>query len=192
MDQILKQRLVGAAVLIACGVIFIPMLLDESALEETLDQSDLTTSAQNDDFNSRIIPLDKAVLDTARKAAEQDLNAEVSAAPPVVEQAEASEPALAERAEAPEPAPVERAEPQEGVNAWIVQLGSFASKDNAAAVEVRAREAGYSAYVEMVTTGGGIVYRVRVGPELLRSNAEAIRDNLEEEIKLSGMVLQYP
>ncbi|NNM00230.1 MAG: hypothetical protein HKO62_05730, partial [Gammaproteobacteria bacterium] len=33
MEQMLKQRLVGAAVLVALGVIFIPMLLDDSAIE---------------------------------------------------------------------------------------------------------------------------------------------------------------
>lgn len=59
MDDVLKQRLVGAAVLIALAVIFVPMLFDaprDERLERQLDPA-IPSSPERDD-NIRRLPLD--------------------------------------------------------------------------------------------------------------------------------------
>lgn len=60
MDKALKQRMVGAVVLIALGVIFIPMLLDGGSGEDGERRVELDIPAAPDrDYRSRRLPLDE-------------------------------------------------------------------------------------------------------------------------------------
>ncbi len=74
---------------------------------------------------------------------------------------------------------------------WVVQLGSFSSEQNALALRDRLRAKGYPAFVERIAEGEGAAIRVRIGPELLRSNAEALQQKLEQEMKLKGIVMRH-
>jgi cell division septation protein DedD len=56
MDTGLKQRLIGASVLIALAVIFVPMLLDRPA-PSTADVGLPTEAQPAQDFNTRVVPL---------------------------------------------------------------------------------------------------------------------------------------
>ncbi|MDV3238684.1 MAG: SPOR domain-containing protein, partial [Gammaproteobacteria bacterium] len=107
--------------------------------------------------------------------------------PPAAEPAAAAEPAPAPAAAS---APAEpAAAPQSG---WIVQLASLSNKDNAMALRERLRGLGYTAFVEEAKTAKGVLYRVRVGPELERANAEKLRNRLQEQVDLKGIVTSYP
>ena len=79
-----------------------------------------------------------------------------------------------------------------GVSAWIVQLGSFTDEVNAQSLNNKLREAGYPAFVEPLKRNGKISYRVRVGPEIKRSEADKLLKNLKEKMKLDGIVVSYP
>ena len=180
MEQMLKQRLVGAAVLVALGVIFIPMLLDDAAMDSEPPPGLVDSELDEAEFNSRIVPIDEAQLAAAREAA---------ALPPPLD------PPTAVTDLAPEAgahAAPEAASERTGVPAWVVQLGSFSEQANARKLESRVREAGFPAFVEEVTAESGPVYRVRVGPELRRSSAESVRSQLEKKVKEKGIVMRYP
>ena len=82
--------------------------------------------------------------------------------------------------------------PAVGVTAWVVQLGSFASADNADQLNKKLRQSGYSSFVEPLQQGATKVFRVRVGPELRRSSAQSVRDRLQANIGLDGIVVPYP
>jgi DedD protein len=106
--------------------------------------------------------------------------------------AAAPEPA---QAAAPTPAPPQAGAtgPERvGLSAWVVQLGSFSSEENATGLERRLRDAGYTSFVEPLRQDGEAAYRVRVGPELLRSEAQALRDRIKSELGLDGIVVSYP
>lgn len=61
MDKALKQRMVGAVVLIALGVIFIPMLLDGGSGEDGSRSVELDIPAAPDrEYRSRRLPLDES------------------------------------------------------------------------------------------------------------------------------------
>ncbi len=61
MDKALKQRMVGAVVLIALGVIFIPMLLDGGSGEDGTRSVELNIPAAPDrEYRSRRLPLDES------------------------------------------------------------------------------------------------------------------------------------
>lgn len=178
----MRQRLVGAAVLAAVLILVIPLLLDDSERRERGISGSNIPPRPAGEFGSSVVPLDTRMPAPAVDASEVEL---VPADAPVV-------------TEAPPPVPpggdeaVDAADPRLGVSAWVVQLGSFAAAENAAALEKRVKDAGYSAFVEQLSTGEGQVFRVRVGPELLRADAQAIRDRLESEINLKGIVVRYP
>jgi DedD protein len=55
-----------------------------------------------------------------------------------------------------------------GLTAWVVQLGSFSSQENASGLVKQLQKEGYPAFLEQLDSGNGVVYRVRVGPEVLQ------------------------
>lgn len=79
-----------------------------------------------------------------------------------------------------------------GLTAWVVQLGSFSSEENARSLNDRLRKSGYAAFVEPLMQDGERVFRVRVGPELKRSEAQNLRERILAETKLEGIVVSYP
>ena len=56
MEQKLKERLVGAAVLVAIAVIFIPIIFTESPETEVISGSNIPEKPETN-FNSRIVPV---------------------------------------------------------------------------------------------------------------------------------------
>ncbi|MBI5461149.1 MAG: SPOR domain-containing protein [Gammaproteobacteria bacterium] len=107
-------------------------------------------------------------------------------------------------APAPTPAPVAKAAPVAkpapapaqvktgALSGWVVQLVASASKPKALALQEKLRALGYTAFVEETKTAQGVLFRVRVGPELERANAENVRDRLEQQVQIKGMVTRYP
>ena len=56
----------------------------------------------------------------------------------------------------------------------------------------RLKQAGFRPFMEPVTGNKQTAYRVRVGPELLRSEADKLRRDIKAAMKLDGIVLDYP
>lgn len=75
-------------------------------------------------------------------------------------------------------------EAEEGASGWIVQVGSFASPDNAVRLRGRLWDGGYDAFLR----SGDDTVRVAVGPVLDRSRAESLAGELRERYALEGMV----
>ena len=122
MDDGLKKRLIGATVLASLVVIFVPMLLEhEPVLEQDIDKSNIPPRPGGE-FNSRIIPQRSEpppVPPTKTWSAEP----EVAASPETP--AATTKPEPAEPAEKP-------VQTREGLSAWVVQVGSFSQRENAA------------------------------------------------------------
>lgn len=223
MDKQLKQRVVGAAVLVMLGVIFIPLFLDQGDLNTDVDDVADVPAMPEDDFSSRVIPLDETEIErlgqrtslrlppeVVEQTPSEDVDNSQLEPPPVVSSTSESTPAVveavAESAEVaepdntPEPPAVAAAAPdtvgdikppRETVDAWTVQLGSFSSDTNARALIKKLRDADYPAYLERRVDGDVTAFKVRVGPQIDRKNAEQIRDRLHKTFKLKGMLLRY-
>lgn len=222
MDNLVKQRVIGAVVLVALAVIFVPMLLDKpedalgpvgSNLPDRPDQSvadridPLTLPEPPIEADPAQVVLDQPPADTAAagdaalaEAVQQsDQNVEVVVVEPEVPAAVAAPEIVTEApaaAPAPTPAPVPEAQPAlaatKVLSGWVVQLAALSKQDNALALRERLRTLGYTAFVEEIKTAKGMQYRVRVGPELERTNADNLRNRLEEQVKLKGIVMKYP
>jgi DedD protein len=105
---------------------------------------------------------------------------------------EADKPAPSKPLASAAPAVTAPSKERMNITAWIIQLGSFSSEQNALALRDQLRAKGYTAFVEKIKSGDSQLFRVRVGPELERARADALRDKLEKETKQKGIVERYP
>lgn len=119
----------------------------------------------------------KGEAEAARLAASR-LRSDVPAAVVAIEGEEA--------AAAPAPA---RAPAASG---FAVQLGALKTQADANALRDRARGAGFTAYVERADTEAGALFRVRVGPELQRANAESLKTQIKQKLAIDGVVVTHP
>ena len=189
MDESLKQRLVGAIVLVALAVIFIPMILD--------GQRDPTSS-----MFGQPIPEKPAVLKRLATATPKPI--EMPVRPEIVERqlVDQHTPKLKNdvatvKQTTPVPAPVDAVKKNAQTtnktsNAWVVQVGSFSNRNNAVSLRDKLLKYNYRAFVEAVKTKGTWTYRVRIGPEVRRSSAEATQQALLKKLKINGVVMGHP
>lgn len=183
MDNALKKRLIGAAVLASLGVIFIPMLLEE----ETVIDSDIYSSNIP---KKHIQSFEKPVV------TEQEITQfkeEVEFGSSIKPEAGAEVKEIKSQADLEEE--TEKAEPVKtrvGLTSWMVQAGSFSNHDNAEKVVSQLRSAGYDTHLETAQVNNKKVYRVRVGPEIDRTNADNIAKEISKKFFLSTRVIRYP
>jgi DedD protein len=183
MDERLKRRVVGAAVLVVAAVLFVPMLLYQA--DEAPEQPFRRTPSAStqprlpapvpppEDTKVRVVPLDR----TAPAAA-------VAASPPKPKPAKAVKPAPArEKA----PAKVATAAAPPGKSGFVVQLGSFSKASNAVGLRDKLKAKGYKAFVK---TSGSIT-RVYVGPQQNRAEAEKALKKLLADTKMKGIVVNF-
>jgi DedD protein len=235
MNEAIKQRLVGGVVLLALGVIFIPIVLDFDNGRELASKETLIPPRPDNNFESVKIPLqkwrDKTVADVAPEVEQpprDTINLEKTVATNAAHTSSAREPSATnagdDNAASPAPArdlvaatrsresapatekvakkPVEQkktpveprpvmAGPATGTTAWAVQVGSFSQRKNAEALRNKLLESGYRAYVMSFETNGKTVVRVRVGPELVRAEADQLQKKLQKELSLQTMVVKH-
>jgi DedD protein len=203
MDEGAKRRLVGAAVVVALVIIFVPMLLEES---------------DPDGLGEPIVIPDEPVVESVDEAAEDapppSLTAEDMIPPlPAPEpppgaivdppQAQPEPPPEPESAIGPEPTAVEQARSTglapagpkpvpAGTASWVVQVASLGSPEAAKGLQNRLRAKGYTAFVEQATVNGKRYYRVRVGPEVERARADSLAVKLQSETGNKPLVQRYP
>ena len=196
MEQKLKERLVGAAVLVAIAVIFIPIILNDSQETESISGSNIPEKPETN-FNSRIIPViendEKALLNTIESmSVGSEENQNKNEQDIVAEKVVSDNDKIADDISAKKEAIEDEVKVDVGLSAWIVQLGSFTDEDNAQSLNEKLRKAGYPAFVEPLKKNGKISYRVRVGPEIKRSEADLLLKNLKDKMNLDGIVVNYP
>ncbi len=218
MNIQLKQRLVGAVVLVALAVIFIPMLLPgKGDLSGSIKGSNIPPAP---DYRfppvksappapamtePPVIPLgerpksevavgESKTSDAEKPAKEESPNIADTATlsspkkKPVVDIAETVK--IADKPSSLKKATVKTKPDQ--VSGWIVQVGSFSDSKNAKGLRDKLRKLGHVSFVEAVKAKSGTVYRVRVGPELTRKSAEKLSERLAKEAQLTGLVQVYP
>ena len=178
MDEGLKKRLIGAVVLASLAVIFVPMLFDEPPPQPP-PLPPLPSKPPVNDFASEMLREEvPAVTPLAPQAPPAEYVEIVSLA---------SSPAAVS---APEPAP---AKPRTGLTAWVVQVGSFSSQENAEKLVEKLREAKLpTPDPDPVDLRGKRYYRVRVGPVVERSEAEAMLEQVNTIAGTRAKVQQYP
>lgn len=187
MERHLKERLVGAVVIVIIGVVFIPVLLNGPGESDRPVERDLTLPS-GDGVRTVTLPVGGSDGEPAPMPAP-------AAGEPVAPRPDAgavqrpldSGPTASKSASStqarPEPAPVKPApkpspEPSPGAGQWAVQVGSFSRLDNARRLAEQLKSGGFDAYLSRVVTDAGTMHRVRVGPVADRDAAEALLKKL--------------
>lgn len=215
MEPQLKQRLVGAVVLVSLAVLIIPAFLEQ-------DTPPVPPVVQRDMAPMPVYEFPDAPAEPAPEVIEE-VTTGLSADPLEMTELPPPEPTLPPAPEATEagaanpPAPVPEAapvppppapEPEPRVEpvarplapapataartggAWVIQLGSFSSMENADSLRARLIVGGFQAFVSPLQVDGKQSFRVRVSGGKDRAAAEAMRSRLREELGYSGMIVR--
>lgn len=186
METAVKERLVGAVVLVGLFVALVPEMLS-GPRREGAGHSASTDGA----VRTFTIDLAPPATSPEAEAAEPAGEGAETESPPAAAAVEPSPPRPgASAATQPEPSPPTvvtarsdspPAGPATVDTGWAVQLGSFASRENAERLAAEIRRGGYRAFVSRFEAGSRVRYRVRVGPEQDRSQAEALAQRLQRD-----------
>ncbi len=184
MDRALKERIVGAAVLVLVVVLVVPVFLDGPPEEGAVVTERVPLPGQSDQ-ETRTVVLDRD-RSTPVPASDSSEPAETTPRPqpaPVRAVAQ-SEPETEPEAQpvqpapAPEEAPAQPAADSSSTGMWAVQLGSFGNAENAERLAADLRSEGHAAFLSQVSTSAGQRHRVRIGPQKDRASAEAVASKL--------------
>ena len=201
LDKVFKQRMVGALVLVALAVIFLPMLFSRQD-EQRQIQVDAPTAPQI--LVMQPVQVEPVAVPEPQVIAQEPVPEEL----PVVEQQVATAPVAPVVAKpavvAPKPPAVtpaqtvaqapakldttqKRVDPNGLPISWSVQLVSLSNRASADNLQKTLRNQGYNAYVR--SSGG--MNRVFVGPLLERAEADRLRDLLGKQQNLKGFVVRF-
>lgn len=203
MREQLKQRLVGAIVLVALGVVVIPEFLEPP--EEPTSPLESRTQSAPSEFVSEVV-----VVEEQRPPDEQDDSSRVpepvappSAAAPLADSQDTretgtpTEPRSVSVVDPEPPAPSAQlaaaASTQQAVvfkSNWVVQLATFSKSHNASDLQSKLHDMGYPVFLESHPAEKGTLTQVFVGPLRAKDEAQAALQRLEKQFKLKGIVLQ--
>lgn len=203
MRESVKHRLIGAAVLAAIAVLFLPSFFKDRQQYQVDTSSHIPSrpSITAVDFNEPIRPDDiepapapETMFVPEPGDAEAVKSESMVQAAPVV-QAAASSVAVQSSAQASSAA-VEPAVPVLPLNAqglpdaWVVQVASLSSQAGANKLRDQLQAEGHKAYVRSVS-GATTIYRVFIGPKQDKSQALAIKSQLDKQLKVNSLVLPF-
>ncbi len=178
MNDILKQRLVGALVLIALGVVFWPVIFVQSE-RPALDRS------------SQLPPmpgLEKTVIETPQPLPDIDPVAAVEEialhdAPPQARDSDAG------NESSPEPRPTLD---ENGIPvAWVLQVASVSKREKAEALREELIGQGYKAYTRIVRHDNEVLHRVYVGPVFERQKLQQAKQDVDGRLKVNAIIARY-
>ncbi|KSE18117.1 SPOR domain-containing protein [Pseudomonas aeruginosa] len=209
LERGLKQRIVGALVLIALAVIFLPMLFtreDESrqVVVEAPPRPQAPAMPSVEVQPTEVPELQPGEEDIAPEIVEEGSSAAAGqpsqpigglpATPPATQpppQAQAASQPLRQPqppAAPPSPPPAEkRLDANNLPQSWSVQLASLSNRARAEELQKTLRSQGYNAYIRSFDG----MNRVFVGPVIQRAEADRLRDQLSKQQKLNGFVVRF-
>ncbi len=203
MDKALKERIIGAIVLVLFVVLVVPVFLDGPSNSGEVISERVPLPGQSGDEHQTIIlnrdrtePVpavssNKPVVAQPRQ--QEEPPPRVVEPEPVPESASESGSETGPESAQGKPAVVvaATAEPASSTGMWAVQLGSFGNKENADKLAADLKKLGFAAFRSQLSTRTGELYRVRVGPQKDRESAEAVAGQLAKAGQ-KGQVVPHP
>lgn len=210
----IKQRLIGAIVLVSLAVIFLPMILKDHSqypgqeklnshtadippvpsqlqvVQEQVKKSQTKPLPPKQPAlpKPRSIPLDsknKAAVNRTVKT-ESVKKKMVQATPKPIKKAESKSKKEPSKLVAGKKSNAKKVD-----QSYAIQLGSFGSQKNAVELKRKLQRSKYRAYIEVIKTSKGIRHRVRVGPYLKRDQIAAIQKKINRSFKINGKIVNY-
>src|SRR3989344_3603201 len=157
-----KHRIVGAIVLVALVVIFVPMILDER--EPPAELKGVREAPPRTEITETRVVVTPVPADEA-KPRESSEAAKITPPPAESKPAPEAKPAVPQE-KPPQPAAAKIE------NGWVVQVGTFSNTQNALRLRDKLKSLGHAVHTDSVTVGGKKALRLRVGPFADRARAD--------------------
>ncbi len=213
MDRRVKERLVGASILLVLIVLIVPELLSgpapipatsrppasapEPVRSVTVDLKTSKAQAMPTVSDPSAAPAagtpNPAAPEPAAPASTE--SGPTAASPPVAAAPAAAAPAAPAALESAPLHPTSGATPGKTASSghtWAVQLGSFVSRENANKLAHQLKSQGFAVYVSPSGSGASVRYRVRVGPMADRGAATQTVAKLKSAGQVASLVPPGP
>lgn len=214
----MRERLVGALVLLCIGVVLWSMLFTGTVEHKVdrrtqipppivIDRPDQAAPQRPTDVR----PVAEDVRNPRPQRIPELIDAEPESEPP--EPAPAEQPAATKPEPRPEPRPKPKPEPAPAPapekkaeapkqrpaldsdtrlpEAWVIQVGVFGQQANAENFKEKLQKDGHKAYLKKVKTKKGDLHRLLVGPLLIEADAEKSRDQIAKKYKVKPIVQRF-
>jgi len=171
MSSGLQQRIIGALVLGALGLIILPIIFDFA-------------DPLKIDRTSKLPPAPEIAPINVDKAQRPDSSAKLGETDSLFDTAKSQ-------------SADDSSETFYGLDendlprAWVLQAGSFEEKDKAKNLMQQLRESGSKAFVKTATIDNKTFYRVYVGPKADKRRAMAEKARIDSNFSTDAIVLQY-
>lgn len=163
MQEILQQRIAGTIVITALAAIFVPMLFDDPILNIDITDKLAMPQEPKEDMQYLLNNIPATVTQVLSKPAPVQIDLQAKK--------------------------IKQAVKDTDLKSWIIQIGSFNQQQNAYEFRDKLRHNNFTAYVDSVTTKQGILYKLRVGPELDEKRAQQIKQRLEAQYKIKTLLV---
>ncbi|MCG7531742.1 SPOR domain-containing protein [Psychrobium sp. MM17-31] len=210
-DQI-KNRVVGAIVLFALAIIFLPKIFDgekQSQRQAFVTIPDKPTHQQPDvskiqldkppaakketiepkQTESEVIVTEKTAAATA--ASEKPIQEKLSQQKTGSAKAEQVNDAAKQSTVVTSSAKKIQTKPAIKAEGWVIRMGSFGNPNNVNALVKKLRKQGFTAYSVPAVPRSGVTNKVYVGPELSKKKLRAMQPKLKKAFKEAGVIEKY-
>lgn len=182
MNSGLKQRLVGAVVLICGGLILWPVVFSDGVGPGMDTRTEIPPMPAFEKYQvaeperpDNVIPVQQP---------EPEPSPPVDAAP---QAAPKSAPADDRKARTAMPTLDETGLPR----GWVLQVASFGETKNAEQLQADLQKQGYKAFTRRVETAGGTVVRVYVGPRMAQEAFAGDRARIDKKYGVKSIVVKF-
>ncbi len=200
MENSLKQRIIGAIVLIALAIIFLPTILKDKANSGTFEskipaqpeelvnyrvdtqkidelvadqqQTEKPRSDQQDSTDSLLKTVAKSEVKQSTKANQTTESTKI--AKRKTKQTTSGDSQIVSEKDSKLVLPPEESKISQKYRdaAWVIQVASFSKESNAKKMVSKLKANNYKAYRRKVISGGQTVFRVFVGPYIEKDDAQ--------------------
>ncbi len=213
MDDILKQRLVGALILVALGVVFWPIIFVEPGDRGSSEQPGIperpavdTAPIEPPDLaglrpsTPATVPREEVAAQPVAPSVEQDPEPEptvddkpVESAPstPIQSVAQTEDDKAGERPTRSDPPEKPKLDADGVPIAWILQVASVSSVDKADQLRKDLLAFDQKAYVKKVNRNGKVLYRVYIGPRFERAALEKMKGGVDAKFNVNTIIVRY-
>ncbi len=195
----LKQRVIGAIVLVSLGVIILPLLLNGGSNQNNgISKTHIPAKPKAFKQKSAPIPaikkMPEAKLISNKPVFKKDVKERAKEkstekTKPAINSKAVKTSSAAKLAAAPKYQKLSKPTSSKITTAYTLQLASFSQKSNSITLRDKLRKKGFKAYSESIQTTTGRIYRLRVGPYLKYDQILAAKKKIEKQFKLTNTVI---
>lgn len=182
MKEAYKHRLIGAAILGAIAVLFLPSFFKDQQQYQVDTESQIPLRPQITavDFDEPSQPADVQPAPAPETMFVPEVATQTSPAvtPPAVGTASESVPDMPLNAD--------------GLpDAWVLQVASLSSNASAVKLRDQLQSQGYKAYIRSIKIANGEAHRVYIGPKLDKAETLQLKQEVDKKLKVNSLVLPF-